>query len=93
MASHIFKLVSTITIILLNLLANRTSGGGIVHDSDPYEEYVETLNKLKSNITTITSAEKLYTRLQSSEHGATKRVDGEGLPSRPSGEAHIDVAA
>ena len=39
-------------------------GGGIVYDSDPYEEYVETLNKLKSNITTIQKAEELYARMQ-----------------------------
>jgi len=39
-------------------------GGGIVYDSDPYEEYVETLNKLKSNITTIQKAEELYALMQ-----------------------------
>jgi hypothetical protein len=39
-------------------------GGGIVYDSDPYEEYIETLNKLKSNITTIKKAEELYARMQ-----------------------------
>jgi anthranilate synthase component 1 len=42
-------------------------GGGIVFDSDPYEEWVETMNKLASNIQTITTAEKLYTRLQLKE--------------------------
>jgi len=41
------------------------TGGGIVFDSDPYDEWVETMNKLKSNITTITSAEEKYIRLQS----------------------------
>jgi anthranilate synthase component I len=41
-----------------------TVGGGIVYDSDPYEEYIETLNKLKSNITTIQKAEELYARMQ-----------------------------
>ena len=40
------------------------TGGGIVYDSDPYEEYIETLNKLKSNITTIQNAEEMYARLQ-----------------------------
>ncbi|KAG9248585.1 anthranilate synthase-like protein component I [Calycina marina] len=39
-------------------------GGGIVFDSDPYDEWVETMNKLKSNITTLTSAEEQYTRDQ-----------------------------
>lgn len=41
-----------------------TTGGGIVYDSDPYEEYIETLNKLKSNITTIQKAEEMYARMQ-----------------------------
>lgn len=34
------------------------AGGGIVFDSVEEDEYVETLNKLKSNITTITRAEE-----------------------------------
>jgi anthranilate synthase component I len=36
------------------------AGGGIVFDSDEYDEYVETLNKLKANITCIDSAEELF---------------------------------
>jgi anthranilate synthase component I len=36
------------------------AGGGIVFDSDEYDEYVETLNKLGANMQTIISAEKLY---------------------------------
>ena len=42
-------------------------GGGIVFDSDPYDEWVETMNKLKSNTTTITSAEEYHARLLSKE--------------------------
>lgn len=34
------------------------AGGGIVFDSVPEDEYVETLNKLKSNVTTIKRAEE-----------------------------------
>jgi hypothetical protein len=33
------------------------AGGGIVHDSVEEDEYVETLNKLKANVTCIESAE------------------------------------
>lgn len=40
-------------------------GGGIVYDSDEYDEYVETINKLGANMQCIVSAEKLYARRQS----------------------------
>lgn len=40
-------------------------GGGIVYDSDPYDEWVETMNKLRANMTCITEAEKRHARLQS----------------------------
>ncbi|KGK36478.1 hypothetical protein JL09_g4376 [Pichia kudriavzevii] len=36
------------------------AGGGIVFDSDPYDEYIETMNKMKANNNTIVEAEKLY---------------------------------
>lgn len=36
------------------------AGGGIVFDSDEYDEYVETLNKLKANETTIARAEERF---------------------------------
>ncbi|CCU77236.1 anthranilate synthase component 1 [Blumeria hordei DH14] len=39
------------------------AGGGIVFDSDPTDEYEETMNKARSNITTITRAERLYSSL------------------------------
>jgi anthranilate synthase component 1 len=68
-------------------------GGGIVFDSDPYDEWVETMNKLSANISTIKSAEKHYTRLQSNENGQTSSSNQEGLPSRPADKAHIDLAA
>ncbi len=48
-------------------LANvRDAGGGIVFDSDPYDEYVETLNKLGANVKAIVEAEQLYQRRQAS---------------------------
>ncbi|KAB5586013.1 anthranilate synthase component I, variant [Coniochaeta sp. 2T2.1] len=43
------------------------AGGGIVYDSDEYDEYIETINKLGANIQTIVSAEKLYARRQAQE--------------------------
>jgi len=39
------------------------AGGGIVFDSDPYDEYVETMNKLASNIACIKNAEAYYAAL------------------------------
>jgi anthranilate synthase component I len=52
-------------------------GGGIVYDSDPYEEYIETLNKLKSNITTIQKAEELHFRLQNEAGNGNVVPNGE----------------
>ena len=51
-------------------------------DSDPYDEYIETINKLKSNSTTLEKAEQLYSKKQTAEkpNGAPKK-------------AHIDLAA
>ena len=34
-------------------------------DSDEYDEYIETINKLGANMQCIVSAEKLYARRQS----------------------------
>jgi anthranilate synthase component 1 len=42
-------------------------GGGIVFDSDPYDEYIETINKLGANMTTLKTAEQKYSRMQSKE--------------------------
>jgi anthranilate synthase component 1 len=36
------------------------AGGGIVHDSVPESEYIETLNKLMSNVVSLDKAEALY---------------------------------
>ena len=45
----------------------RNTGGGIVFDSDPYDEYMETINKLKANTTTIALAEAQHLKEQSSK--------------------------
>lgn len=69
-------------------------GGGIVFDSDPYDEYVETLNKLGANMQCITQAEKMYARMQSND--AAGAADGEALgtgTTASSTSAHIDLAA
>jgi hypothetical protein len=47
-------------------------GGGIVFDSDPYDEYIETMNKLRASIMTLEKAERSYTQQQSM--GTSNRV-------------------
>jgi len=54
-----------------------------VFDSDPYEEYIETLNKLKSNITTIQKAEELYARMQADGRKNDFVVSGEEVQDVP----------
>jgi hypothetical protein len=54
-----------------------------VYDSDPYEEYIETLNKLKSNITTIQKAEELYARMQADGGKNDFLVNGEEVQNVP----------
>eukprot|EP01135_Chromosphaera_perkinsii_P002268 Nk52_evm54s221 gene=Nk52_evmTU54s221 len=44
------------------------AGGGIVFDSDPQEEYYETINKLQANVSAIAKAEKYYYDLQNAEN-------------------------
>lgn len=57
-------------------------GGGIVFDSDPYDEYIETINKLGASTKTITKAEEEYSKLQS-----------KGPAPDTAKNAHIDLAA
>ena len=52
------------TMLLKDGVAYLQAGGGIVFDSDPYEEYVETLNKLGANIQCIRKAEEKYLQAQ-----------------------------
>lgn len=48
------------TMLVKDGVAYLQAGGGIVFDSDPYEEWVETMNKLGANMQCITSAEERY---------------------------------
>lgn len=41
-------------------IAYLQAGGGIVYDSDEYDEYVETMNKMMANHSTIVQAEELW---------------------------------
>jgi anthranilate synthase component 1 len=69
-------------------------GGGIVFDSDPYDEWMETMNKLGANMQCISSAEQIYLRMQSKDSAAKDIVETEALgASKSSPKAHIDLAA
>lgn len=52
------------TMVVKNGVAYLQAGGGIVYDSDPYDEYVETMNKMKANNTCITEAEEIWYKRQ-----------------------------
>jgi len=46
------------------VLTSISSGGGIVFDSDEYDEWKETMNKLGANMKCITEAEEMYYEMQ-----------------------------
>ena len=48
------------TMLLKDGIAYLQAGGGIVFDSDPYDEWLETMNKLGANMKCIESAEERY---------------------------------
>ena len=50
-------------------------------DSDPYDEYIETINKLGASTKTLTKAEEEYSRMQS-----------KGSPTVKAKQAYIDLA-
>ncbi|RMZ75389.1 hypothetical protein DV737_g5310, partial [Chaetothyriales sp. CBS 132003] len=57
------------TMVWKDGVAYLQAGGGIVFDSDEEEEWIETLNKLGSNIRTIDQAERYYLTRQALEAG------------------------
>ncbi|CDO55732.1 hypothetical protein DV451_004105 [Geotrichum candidum] len=52
------------TMVVKNGVAYLQAGGGIVYDSDPYDEYIETMNKMKANNTCIREAEEIWYKKQ-----------------------------
>lgn len=49
------------TMLVKDGVAYLQAGGGIVFDSDPYEEWMETMNKLGANMQCIANAEERFT--------------------------------
>ncbi|KAM3066790.1 anthranilate synthase component 1 [Clarireedia jacksonii] len=87
------------TMMVKDGVAYLQAGGGIVFDSDPYDEWMETMNKLRANMTCITGAEKLYSGMQEksqekSNGTALASITGpETLPDRSDNKPHVDLAA
>lgn len=50
------------TMVVKDGIAYLQAGGGIVYDSDPHDEYLETMNKMMANINTIVEAENIWVR-------------------------------
>lgn len=80
------------TMLVKDGVAYLQAGGGIVFDSEPYEEWMETMNKLGANMRCIESAEKRYAEEdeETGLEGAIKlgrKVDSGGKAD------HIDLAA
>lgn len=48
------------TMVYKDGVAYLQAGGGIVFDSDEYDEYIETMNKMRANNNTIVQAEELW---------------------------------
>lgn len=48
------------TMVFKEGIAYLQAGGGIVYDSDEYDEYIETMNKMMANHNTVVQAEKYW---------------------------------
>lgn len=60
------------TMVVKDGVAYLQAGGGIVFDSDPEEEWIETMNKLSANIRTVDQCETRYKSME----GLEKEVNG-----------------
>ncbi|KAL9614359.1 MAG: hypothetical protein Q9167_001162 [Letrouitia subvulpina] len=58
------------TMLVKNGTAYLQAGGGIVFDSNPYDEWIETINKLNSNIQCIDRAEEMYADIDQEDEQA-----------------------
>ena len=79
------------TMLLKDGIAYLQAGGGIVFDSDPYDEWVETMNKLGANMKCIESAEERYA--EDDEEGIAEAVEKGQQVEDGLGNGHVDFAA
>ncbi|KAF2197313.1 anthranilate synthase-like protein component I [Delitschia confertaspora ATCC 74209] len=77
------------TMLVKDGVAYLQAGGGIVFDSDPYDEWLETINKLGANMQCISSAEELH--LGEQEDYETEEDNGDVRAVAPA--THISLAA
>ena len=79
------------TMLVKDGVAYLQAGGGIVWDSQPEEEWVETMNKLAANIRCIAAAEERYLDMES---GGDCTVREEQATVEEGGEnGHVSLAA
>ena len=71
------------TMMLKDGVAYLQAGGGIVWDSDPEDEWLETMNKLAANIRCISAAEERY--------GGVKSNSSNGVPTRSAKQQQDDL--
>ena len=80
------------TMLVKDGVAYLQAGGGIVFDSDPEEEWVETMNKLGANMQCIKGAEERYAGVEAGAEVDVQREES-SEDVRKGGEAHVDLAA
>jgi anthranilate synthase component 1 len=74
------------TMLVKGGVAYLQAGGGIVWDSQPEEEWQETMNKLAANIKCIAAAEERYS-------GMEQRGQWDQRAGKENGEVRVDLAA
>lgn len=78
------------TMLVKDGVAYLQAGGGIVFDSDEYEEWEETMNKLKANMHCITTAEQKHTEAQAVD---LDQAIKKGTELSGDDKGHVDFAA
>ena len=86
------------TMMLKDGVAYLQAGGGIVWDSEPEDEWHETMNKLAANIRCIGAAEERYSAVAESESDAEIPLEMEppsngSRPATASQKAHVEFGA
>jgi len=79
------------TMVIKDGVAYLQAGGGIVFDSVPYDEWVETMNKLGANIQCIAGAEERYS--ESDEQVVKKATEGVEKTMEDMTDVTVKVAA
>lgn len=73
------------TMVVKDQVAYVQAGGGIVWDSVPQDEWMETMNKAAANIKCIKAAEERYTGMEYEEDGKLQETEAKSK--------HVDLAA